>query len=95
MEVFPGSLELHRAGQAKHLNIFIEQQAIVLWAETLGLTLSRIINGREPVIPIDEPVTYANVPAIDIALIPSDQKDGRVETNLASFGQSLAVLQKP
>lgn len=80
VEIFQGSLEQYRAGQAKHLNVFIEQQAIVLWAKLLGLSLCQIINGRHSVFPIDELGTCWN---------------GHVKTDFCAFGQSLAVLQKP
>ena len=80
VEVFKGSLEQYRSGQAKHLNVFIEQQAIGLWAQMLGLTLCQIINGRDAVFPIDDLVTCWG---------------GHVKTNFCAVGQSLAVLQKP
>ncbi len=74
---FIASVEQTRA--ARHLNQFIEREAIAAWAEHAGLALSSIRSGDTPHIPIPEEIAFAN---------------GARYTGLGTFGQSVAVLRR-
>jgi ubiquinone/menaquinone biosynthesis C-methylase UbiE len=59
------------------LNMFISKDAIVKWAEHLGVTVSHIKDGDKPYVPLSNPITF---------------EDGRVLENYGTIGQSVCVL---
>ena len=70
---------LERIGLPGHLNQFIDPVAIRVWSKHLGFEVVAIRGGDEYYARLDEPVTL---------------DDGRVFTDVATLGQSLAVLRK-
>ncbi len=73
-------LAINAPAKTQALVQFVSRDAIHAWAHHLGLQVNEIVDGDKPHIEIPEPVTWA---------------DGRVMTDLASFGQSFAVMTKP
>ncbi|MEZ0167576.1 class I SAM-dependent methyltransferase [Microvirga sp. TS319] len=66
--------------EMRHLNVFIERNAIEFFAAELGLTVIVMRGGDEPTIKLDEPVR---------------RLDGTTMSGHIWLGQSLCVLEKP
>ena len=65
--------------KAHPLNMFISKDAIGVWAQHLGLSVSAIHDGDKPYVPLSRPVVF---------------EDGSVAEKLGSIGQSVCVLEK-
>lgn len=68
-----------RGGLERHLNQFIERDAIRAWAEHAGFVIDSIRSGDTAHIPIPEEIVFEN---------------GSSYRDLGSFGQSVAVLTR-
>ena len=66
-------------GGGHHLNMFIERNAIVAWAQHLDLEVVAIHDGDKPHVPLSKPITLDN---------------GTVMSGLGNLGQSVCVLKK-
>lgn len=64
----------------KHIDQFIDRDAIRAWAKHLGLKVDAIYDGDKPHIPLLTPITW---------------DDGRTQTGQGNLGQSVAILSKP
>jgi SAM-dependent methyltransferase len=76
-EVFKAMLN---SSHGKHLNQFMDRDAIAAWANHLGLEQDQIIDGDRPHIPLSAPVRW---------------DDGRMMSDMGNLGQSVAVLRRP
>ena len=64
---------------AHPLNMFINKDAIRIWAAHLGLTVQVIKDGNEPFVPLSRPIIF---------------ESGAVSEKFGTFWQSVCVLQK-
>lgn len=77
---FSRTVDSRRRNNRAHLNAFIEPEVFRTWAGRLKLDLVAVHNGGTPWVPLTEPVTM---------------DDGRVFSDIADLGQSVAILRKP
>ncbi|AMW30934.1 class I SAM-dependent methyltransferase [Arthrospira platensis] len=76
--VFQGML--NNPDPHKHIDQFIDRDAIHAWTQHLGLTVDAIYDGDKPHIPLLQTIIW---------------DDGRSQTDLGNLGQSVAILRKP
>lgn len=78
--VFESTVKDARGANRHPLNVFIERNALMVWAEHLGLEILEIRDGDEPFVPLATPVRL---------------EDGRIMENFGNLGQSICALRKP
>ena len=78
--VFEATMNDARGANQHPLNVFIERNALALWALHLGLEVVEMRDGSEAFVPLAEPLAL---------------EDGRVVEGFGHLGQSICVLRKP
>lgn len=60
--------------------MFIERNALAVWATHLGLDVVEMRDGSDPFVPLESPLTL---------------EDGRIMEGFGNLGQSICVMRKP
>jgi SAM-dependent methyltransferase len=79
-DVFESTIRDARESNQHPLNVFIERNALKVWAGRLGLEVVAMRDGSEAFVPLASPVTLEN---------------GVVMAGFGNLGQSICVLRKP
>lgn len=78
--VFEATVNDAKGSNRHPLNVFIERNALAVWAAHLGLEVVEMRDGSDPFVPLASPVTL---------------EDGRVMEGFGNLGQSICVMRKP
>ena len=78
--VFEATVKDAKASNRHPLNVFMERNALAVWASHLGLDVVEIRDGNDPFVPLESPLTLEH---------------GRIKEGFGNLGQSICVLHKP